>query len=75
MHRCSTCGSKIPRQARFCQVCGVARVKGFLVESTIHIPPAAPKGKARWSRLVVGVSVVALSGTMVAAAASALTRG
>lgn len=71
MHRCSTCGSKLPRQARFCQVCGVARVKGFVDETAIRIPPAAPKGGVRWSWLVVGASVIALSGT-VAAAASAL---
>lgn len=74
MH-CSTCGSNVPRQARFCQACGAATVQGLLAESAIPVSPAAPKRKFSWSKLmVVGVSVLALTGT-VAAAASALGGG
>lgn len=75
MNCCSTCGSKLRQHARFCQACGAATIQGLLGESAIPVSPAAPKGKFSRSKLmVVGVSVLALTGT-VAAAASALTGG
>ncbi|MGH2690687.1 MAG: zinc-ribbon domain-containing protein [Actinomycetota bacterium] len=40
---CATCGSKVPRSARFCQACGAATIQGLLGES------ARPKRGVRLS--------------------------
>lgn len=76
MHCCSTCGSNVPREARFCQACGAPTVQGLLDDaSAIPLSLAPRKGKLPARMLmVIGASVVVLTGT-VAAAASALSGG
>ena len=75
MVNCTTCGSNVPREARFCQACGAPTVHGLLSESAVSVPPAIRKRKLPGRMLmVIGASVVVLTGT-VAAAASALSGG
>ena len=75
MHCCSTCGSNVPREARFCQACGAPTVQGLLDASAVPVSHPPRKGKFPGRTLmVIGASVVVLTGT-VAAAASALSGG